>query len=241
MATRLNLAGFIVRRTTARAVIRFLNLRWEKRKRTIVFFANANFVTRCSHLRQAIAESDDVMVLNDGIALDLAAILRSGTRFPENLVGTDFTPVFLSGLDRGARVFLLGGQPHVVEAAAEKFSRMPKVDIVGSVDGYSMWNDEAALIRQIEGARPDVLLIALGNPLQEQWILDNQDSLPVPLIFAVGALFDFVSGFTPRAPRLMRKLRLEWAYRLMREPRRLVGRYTVGTARFFGMVLFEKT
>jgi len=63
----------------------------------------------------------------------------------------------------------------------------------------------------------------------------------VPLIFAVGALFDFVSGFTPRAPRLMRKLRLEWAYRLMREPRRLVGRYTVGTARFFGMVLFEKT
>ncbi|MCZ6771549.1 MAG: WecB/TagA/CpsF family glycosyltransferase [Proteobacteria bacterium] len=239
MRTRCQIAGFEVRRTTAAIALRFLIRQWRHRRRTIVFFANANFVTQCGHLRQTIAESSDVILLNDGLALDIAALLRSGSRFPENLNGTDFTPAFLSRLHRGARVFLLGGRPGVAQAAAEAIHGFSQVDIAGHAEGYSMWHDEAAVNRQINEAKPDILLVALGNPLQEEWILRNRNSLQVPLILAVGSWFDFVSGYTPRAPQIWRRLRLEWAYRLMREPRRLTGRYTVGMLKFFSMAIFS--
>ena len=78
-----------------------------------------------------------------------------------------------------------------------------------------------------------------GNPIQEEWILDNRDAINVPLIISVGALFDFVSGHTPRAPKVLRIVRLEWAHRLALEPRRLIGRYTIGIARFLAAALFR--
>jgi beta-1,4-glucosyltransferase len=218
--------------------MRFLDRQWQNRRRAIIFFANANFVAQCGHLRQGIAEASDIFLLNDGVALNLAALLRCGTRFPENLNGTDFTPAFLSRLERKGRVFLLGGRPGVAQATAEALGRIPRVEICGHVDGYSIWHDEAAVNEKIKNARPDILLVALGNPLQEEWILRNRSSLQVPLILAVGALFDFMSGNTPRAPEILRRLRLEWAFRLAREPRRLVGRYTIGILKFFSMAVF---
>jgi beta-1,4-glucosyltransferase len=80
--------------------------------------------------------------------------------------------------------------------------------------------------------------VAFGNPLQEKWILRHREALEVPLIFAVGALFDFLSGTASRAPQFIRRARLEWAYRLVQEPRRLFRRYTIDTLRFFGMAIF---
>ena len=137
MRTRCRIAGFEVRRTTAAIALRFLIRRWRHGRRTIVFFVNANFVTQCGHLRQMIAESPEIILLNDGLALDLAALLRSGSRFPENLNGTDFTPAFLSKLDHGTRVFLLGGRPGVAQATAEAILGFSKVDIAGHLEGYS--------------------------------------------------------------------------------------------------------
>jgi beta-1,4-glucosyltransferase len=203
-----------------------------------LFFANANFINNCAHLRSEITNSQDVILLNDGIAVDVAALLRFRTRFPENMNGTDFTPALLSRLDRQARLFLLGGRPAAVEAAAHALGCFPRVGIAGYVDGYSIWQDEADLIEQINGTYPDILLVAFGNPRQEEWILRNRSALDVPLILAVGALFDFVSGQIPRAPRILRTLRLEWFYRLIVEPRRLVGRYTIGIVIFFATALF---
>jgi beta-1,4-glucosyltransferase len=214
----------MIRRTTTRIAVRFLIRQWRHRRRMIVFFANANFVTQCRHLRQTIAESSDIVLLNDGLALNLAALLRSGAGFPENLNGSDFTPAFLSRLNRGARVFLLGGRPGVGQAAAEAIQRFSQVDIAGHTDGYSIWQDEAAVNRQINRAKPDILLVALGNPLQEEWILRNRTSLQVPLILAVGAWFDFISGNAPRAPQILR---------------RLTYRYTLGMLKFFSMVIFS--
>jgi beta-1,4-glucosyltransferase len=236
--TQTTIAGFAIRRTTGSAAFRFLEQRWRDRRRAIVFFANANFVIQCAPLRQTIAESPEILLLNDGVALDIAALLRRGIRFPENLNGTDFTPAFLGALDRTARVYLLGGRPGVAQSAAEALTRYPHVEVCGQMDGYSIWKDEAAVIREINAARPDVLLVALGNPRQEEWILRHREALEVPLIFAVGALFDFLSGTAPRAPQLVRRVRLEWAYRLAHEPRRLFRRYTIDTLKFFGMAIF---
>ncbi len=239
MSTRCDIAGFMIRRTTAEIVVRFISSRLRRQQRTIVFFVNANFVNRCRHLRQAISNTPDVFLLNDGLALDIAAFLRFGAFFPENLNGSDLTPAFLSQLDQDARVYLLGGRPSAVEAAAKVFDDFSQLQITGYSDGYSIWDNEAAVIEKISQAKPDILLVALGNPLQEEWILRNRDTLDVSLILAVGAVFDFVSGFKQRAPKVLRVMRLEWAYRLALEPRRLFGRYTIGIARFFAAALID--
>lgn len=233
MSTRCDIAGFIVRRTFKDIVLRFLNNRLRRRRRTIVFFANANLITRCQHLRHAISTSPEVFLLNDGLAVDVASFLRFGAAFPDNLNGTDLTCLFLSQLKQDSRVYLLGGHPPVVEAAAKVLGGMPRVRIAGYTDGYSIWGDEPAVVERIRDAEPDILLVAFGNPLQEEWVLRHCGALDVPMIMAVGALFNFVSGHTPRAPKFVRAVRLEWAHRLAHEPRRLVGRYTFGIAQFF--------
>jgi beta-1,4-glucosyltransferase len=86
-------------------------------------------------------------------------------------------------------------------------------------------------------SRPDIVLVALGNPLQEEWIAANATAIGAPLILGVGAFFDFISGSIPRAPALMRRLRLEWLYRWGHEPGRLRRRYTVEMTRFSAEVL----
>ena len=237
MSTRCDIAGFIVRRTFKDAVLRFLNSRLRRRRQTIVFFANANFITRCQHLRHAMSASPDVFLLNDGLAIDIASFLRFGAAFPDNLNGTDFTVLFLTQLKQDTRVYLLGGHPPVVEAAAKVFGSMTDVRIAGFTDGYSIWEDQLAVVERIRDAEPDILLVAFGNPLQEEWVLRHCGALDVPMIMAVGALFNFVSGYTPRAPKFLRAVRLEWAHRLAHEPRRLAGRYTFGIAQFFMTVL----
>ena len=238
--SRLALAGFFIRRTTTAAVTRYLHAKLRRRQRAIVLFANANFALQCKDMRCEIARSSDIIVLNDGIAVDIAAKIFAGARFQENLNGTDFTPAFLSTLDPDTRVFLFGARPEVVEQAGQAVRCLFPIEVCGTQDGYFVWEDEPGLIQRINAAKPDVLLVGMGNPLQERWILRSRAALEVPVILAVGAYFDFVSGNVPRAPRVVRHLRLEWAYRLFKEPRRLIGRYSIGIIRFFMMALFDR-
>ena len=76
------------------------------------------------------------------------------------------------------------------------------------------------------------MFVAKGVPTQEHWIAAHAASVTAPVILGVGALFDFYSGTVPRAPPSIRKLRLEWAYRLLHEPRRLFRRYVLGNPEF---------
>jgi exopolysaccharide biosynthesis WecB/TagA/CpsF family protein len=82
-----------------------------------------------------------------------------------------------------------------------------------------------------------VLLVALGNPLQEQWIDEHLIQLGVPVSIGVGALFDYLAGRVPRAPRWMLRMRAEWLFRLLVEPRRLWRRYVMGNPGFVWRVL----
>jgi len=239
MPRQRDIAGFMIRDTTKGVFIRFLNRRLRRRQPTTVLFANANFVVRCRRLRQELAACPDLFVLSDGVALDAVARLLFGSRFRENMNGTDFTPAVLSGLTEARRVFLLGARTETVEAAAGPLGRLGLARIVGTLDGFSIWRDDAGTLARIRDARPDILLVGMGNPLQEEWILRHREALDVPLIMGIGALFDFVAGAKPRAPAGVRRLRLEWAYRLALEPRRLVGRYTVGIARFFAAAIIH--
>jgi beta-1,4-glucosyltransferase len=73
--------------------------------------------------------------------------------------------------------------------------------------------------------------------VQERWILERSDQLEVPLAFGVGALLDFLSGNARRAPAWIQRIHMEWAFRLLHEPRRLLKRYSVDLVTFFGVCI----
>lgn len=230
MAQRVVMAGFAVYKTTAETLADTLFSRMQAGLPSVLLFANTNFIVKCRNLITALSVPE-VCIVNDGIGMDIAAALIYRERFPENLNGTDFTPYLLRRAAKPLRIFLLGGKPQVVTRAADYATRELGQNIVGRCDGYAGMGD-AFLIEKIAKARPDILLVALGNPVQEEWILQNRQALNLPLIMGVGALFDFWAGAKPRAPRLVRALRLEWAYRLCLEPRRLLRRYTIDIVQF---------
>jgi len=198
-----------------------------------VLFANTNFVVQCQELRGHL-DHPAVRIVNDGIGMDLAALWLYGRRFAGNPNGTDLVPRLCARSPVPLRFYLLGGRPGVAEAAAEVLRREHGQLVVGVCDGYEgRARAGAALPARIEAAAPDILLVAFGNPLQERWIVEHADRLRVPLVLGVGALLDFLSGEARRAPGWVRRWRMEWLYRLAREPRRLLRRYSLDLLVFF--------
>ena len=104
-------------------------------------------------------------------------------------------------------------------------------------DGYLSSDAEDVKLAELNTSGARLLLVAKGVPAQERWIAAHAARLTVPVILGVGALFDFYSGTVPRAPPLVRKLRMEWAYRLLQEPRRLFRRYVLGNPEFIARAL----
>ena len=210
------------------------------RRKTLVAFANTNLALtgkRLGLVRQ-LAGDERWLVLNDGLGMDVASRLLFGAPFPDNLNGTDFTPALLAALPPGTRVFLYGARPVSLSGAADKLARTTSAVICGWRDGYRAGDGET--IAAINDAAPDVLLVALGNPRQEQWMLHHADQVSAPVILGVGALFDFLSGQARRAPLWVRRIRLEWIYRLLREPRRLARRYTWDLVIFLALVISQR-
>jgi exopolysaccharide biosynthesis WecB/TagA/CpsF family protein len=179
--------------------------------------------------------TDATLVLRDGIGLELASrIARRPLQV--NFVGTDFVPALLGALgDIRPRVFLYGAAPGTAEGAARALEgRCPGIRIVGTEHGFG---DATEVVARVRAARPDVLLVALGNPVQEAWIARHLASLDARVAIGVGALFDFLSGKVRRAPAWVRAARCEWIYRLALEPARMWHRYVVGNPRFLWRVV----
>ena len=98
----------------------------------------------------------------------------------------------------------------------------------------------AKINAMIKSSNADIVLVGMGNPRQELWLAGNLEATGAELGFAVGALFDFVTGHAPRAPSWIRSVRLEWLYRLSQEPSRLAGRYLVGNPLFILRILGQR-
>ena len=96
------------------------------------------------------------------------------------------------------------------------------------------------MIEKIACAKVDLLLVAMGVPLQDVWVRNNLHNLNVKVAMGVGGLFDFYSGRIPRAPLWMRRLGIEWVYRLRQEPFRMWRRYLIGNWEFLGHVFMER-
>ncbi|HEY7986081.1 MAG TPA: WecB/TagA/CpsF family glycosyltransferase [Methylophilaceae bacterium] len=218
-------AGFPVVVTTPDELADRLLRRMAQSKQSVLLFANTNFIVQCRQLLPRML-NDNVIIVNDGVGMDIAALLLYGKRFKANLNGTDFTPFLITKCSRPLRFFLLGGKLKALDAAACYLEQELGQVVVGSCDGYQGMQADG-LVQRINDSQADVLLVATGNPKQEQWILDHYRQLNVKLLSGVGALFDFWAKDKPRAPAWVQRVRMEWLFRLCLEPKRLFKRYTM--------------
>ncbi len=233
--------GIPVSVATRRAAISELDSSADAGKATRVAFLNAHGANIARKDRRFFSSLRKCTVLNDGIGLDIASKWLYGSRFPDNLNGTDFIIDYLAQTRRSYRIFLLGARrPVVIQAAVRLAARIGRHQIVGYHDGYFCKAALSDIAAEIQRSGADLLLVALGNPRQELLIAEHLEETGCKVAFGVGALFDFISGSSPRAPLWLRKCHLEWMFRLMLEPRRLWRRYVFGNVLFLAGVLSDK-
>jgi exopolysaccharide biosynthesis WecB/TagA/CpsF family protein len=180
-------------------------------------------------------------LLPDGVGVDIAAKALTGKPFVANLNGTDFMPALLMHIERPLRIALIGAKPGVAERAAGAILRKTNHHrIVRILDGYAGPDAEQRFVDALAVEPVDLLMVAMGNPRQERWIAEHIDQRHATVAVGVGAFFDFLAGIVPRAPRWVRRIRMEWVFRLMQEPIRLFRRYLVGNPVFLFHVLLMK-
>lgn len=168
--------------------------------------------------------------VNDGIGFRIASLMR-GVAVKYNFNGTDLIPRLLHELRQPVRVFLYGAKEEVNAAVAERLTeQFDKVVIAGRINGFVDPVEEA--LPAIRASNADLVLVALGHPRQELFAVKHGPELNAKIVYPVGGLFDFLSGTKPRAPKWIRRLSFEWAYRLAFEPRRMFGRYVIGNPVF---------
>jgi N-acetylglucosaminyldiphosphoundecaprenol N-acetyl-beta-D-mannosaminyltransferase len=207
--------------------------------------ANVDFIMKSIHdeeLHETLCRCD--LVLADGAPLVWASRLL-GAGLKERVTGADLVPQLARlSARRGYRIFLLGAEEESSAGAAAWMEKnYPGVHIAGRYCPKHQpleEMDHEEILARIETARPDILLVAFGNPKQEKWLAMHRFRLEVPVCIGVGGSFDFLSGKVPRAPLWMQHSGLEWFYRMMQEPSRLAKRYfsnAAGLARYLPVQL----
>jgi N-acetylglucosaminyldiphosphoundecaprenol N-acetyl-beta-D-mannosaminyltransferase len=209
-----------------------------KRQTAVVTNVNihaANLSYSLPWFRDFLNSSD--ITFCDGFGIKLASRLTG-----QVIMHRNSPPDFVSDLCRdsaaaGARMFFLGGRPGIAEAAALSATASNPGLQVDFHDGYFDKRRHSAenldVVERINTSKTAILLVGFGMPLQEQWIADNRDALDIGVVMTVGALFDYMTGATRRAPMWMTAHGWEWLGRLAIEPARLWRRYLLGIPVFF--------
>ncbi len=208
-----------------------------------VMYVNAHVVNQ-SHvapgLGGALRRAD--LVYCDGYGVRLAARVLN-LPVPHRMTGADWIWALATLCElAGQSVYLLGSEPPIAREAAARLRRWyPRLDVVGAHHGYfdldSPHNER--VIEDINAHQPHIVLVGMGTPKQELWVNRYADRLNGAVVWTVGALFDYVSGHTPRAPRWLADNGLEWIFRLAIEPQRMWRRYLLGNPVFIKRVLAE--
>lgn len=204
-------------------------------ERLSVHFATAHTLVEAQDsepLREALSQG---LVEPDG--MPLVWLGRRAGLTVERVCGPDFMPAVVQrGIGLGRTHFFYGGAPGTPEALVTRLRTLyPGMRVAGTMSppfrALTPEEDEA-IVAEINAAAPDYVWVGLGSPKQDLWLAEHRSQIMAPVLLAVGAAFDFHSGRIRRAPGWMQRSGTEWLYRLLAEPRRLAGRYTVVNARF---------
>jgi N-acetylglucosaminyldiphosphoundecaprenol N-acetyl-beta-D-mannosaminyltransferase len=217
---------------------------WAAEDRTRrVMYVNAHVVNQSRvtpGLDLALQRAD--LVYCDGYGVRLAARVLD-LPVPHRMTGADWIWGLATLCERSHQpIYLLGSEPPIAREAASQLRRWyPGLDVVGAHHGYfdldSPHNER--VIDDINAHGPSIVLVGMGTPKQELWVDRYADRLDGAVVWTVGALFDYVSGHMPRAPRWLADNGLEWIFRLAIEPSRMWRRYLIGNPIFLTRVASE--
>lgn len=197
--------------------------------------ANLDFVMqsrRDPELQRIMLEAD--LVVADGAPLVWISRVF-GPKLRQRVTGSDLTPMLaMACTDENRSIFALGAAPGVSQKAMQVLSeRYPGLQVAGTysppkADILEM--DHEDILKRIQDTQPDLLLVAFGAPKQEKWINMHFRKWKIPLAIGIGGTLDFLAGVQRRAPRLVQKIGMEWFWRMLTNPRRLLGRYASNLA-----------
>jgi N-acetylglucosaminyldiphosphoundecaprenol N-acetyl-beta-D-mannosaminyltransferase len=183
------------------------------------------------------------LTVPDGISL-IKVARRKGVPLKTRVTGTDLMKAFFSRHQHsGMKHFFFGDTDETLARLRKRleqtYSGITIADCYAPPFRSLSIEEDAAVIRRINEAQPDVLWVGLGLPKQEQWIYTHRAQLNVPLVLGVGAAFKFLAGTVTRAPGWIGELGLEWLWRFAHEPRRLWRRIIIEGPQFVGHVALE--
>lgn len=199
-------------------------------------------IDESSEVRRLVDGAD--LVVGDGTPIVWASRL-AGTPLPERVAGSSLIhTVSRYAGSRGARIFLVGGNPGAAEEAGARLMRQnPGLEVVGTLCpplGFEADTAELEAMRDAVGeAQPHLVFVGLGFPKQERLIQALRESHPTAWYLPCGVSFSFVSGEIKRAPVLLQRMGLEWLHRLAQEPRRLYGRYLIADPPFLARLFAD--
>ncbi len=190
---------------------------------------NADFLvnaTKDPEIRHILQEAD--LATADGMPIVFGSNVL-GVGLGDRVTGSDMIPLLAKRAAReGHSIFFLGGEPGVAARAAEILKEQnPDLKVAGvcSPPFRPVLEMDPSIETMVREAKPDILLVAFGNPKQEKWIAMHRYDLQVPVMIGVGATLDFIAGSARRAPRWMQRTGLEWMHRMVQDPNRLAKRY----------------
>jgi N-acetylglucosaminyldiphosphoundecaprenol N-acetyl-beta-D-mannosaminyltransferase len=212
------------------------------RKCGLVLNVNAHCLNLCYEdpkLRDFLNGAE--VVFCDGAGVMLAARIL-GRRIPGRITYADWAWQLAGFAEaRNFSLYFLGARPGVAQAAARRLKqRYPGLNMAGVHHGYFDRSENEVVVQKINAAAPDILLVGLGMPLQEYWLMENRHKLDAGFALTGGAVFDYVSGRLRRGPRLLVSGGFEWLARLLIDPRRLWRRYLVGIPLFLLRVVKQR-
>ncbi|TWU00928.1 WecB/TagA/CpsF family glycosyltransferase [Stieleria varia] len=202
----------------------------ERRVPSYVITANLNYVMLQDQEADVPQLTDDAdLILADGQPIVWRSKLGQSP-LPERVAGSQMIyEMAQRGSQKGWRFYFLGGEEGVAEKCAKKLLRNhPGIEIAGieSPPFRKLTQQEQAVQdERIRSSNADILLVAFGQPKGERWIHEHYRRLGVPVSIQLGASFDFVAGTAKRAPVIWQRVGMEWLYRMLSDPKRLVPRY----------------
>jgi N-acetylglucosaminyldiphosphoundecaprenol N-acetyl-beta-D-mannosaminyltransferase len=227
--------------TLESAVARCLSWCEEPRTPHTVITANAGILCmmrRDPELAESCRAGD--LTLADGMSV-VWALRSARTPVPERVTGCDLmTRLLEAGGPRGLSVYFLGAKEEVVRKLAEESpQRFPGLRVAGYRNGYFSAADHPAMVEQIRAVRPDVLFVGMPSPFKETFCEHHRNQLGVPVLMGVGGSFDVLAGQVSRAPLWLRRLGMEWSWRLLMEPRKMWKRYLTTNTEFLWVACGE--
>ncbi len=243
---RINFMNTQIDNLTMKEVLKRIDVLIKENRNSYVVTPNVDHIIQLEdggELVEAYKNAD--LILADG--QPLIWISRwYGTPIKEKISGSDLFPRLCErAAKKGYRMFFLGAAEGVAKKAADNLiMRFPGLQIVGTYSprkGFEQDKVEMYKIQKmIRNSKPHILIVALGCPKQELFIFHNKDMLGVPISLGLGASLDFEAGIIKRAPKWMSNCGLEWFFRMLQDPKRLIRRYLINDMRIFRLAIKYK-